>query len=107
MTGPDSGGEPAPSPLAAAEAPKSPSPPGFFDHARSPTVVSTALRVAVVVGTVLTLINQGDALFGGGQVNVLKAVLTYAVPYMVSTHGAVTARLRLMSGPVAAGPGIA
>lgn len=49
--------------------------------------------VAAVVGTVLNLINQGDALLDGGSINWLKIALTYAVPYCVSTYGAVSYRL--------------
>lgn len=49
--------------------------------------------MAAVIGTVLNLINQGDALFGGGSVNWLKISLTYLVPYCVSTYGAVSYRL--------------
>jgi len=49
--------------------------------------------VATVVGTVLNLINQGDAIFTGGRINWLKVALTYAVPYCVSTYGAVSYRL--------------
>jgi len=51
--------------------------------------------VALVVGTVLNLINQGDALFGAGAVNWLKIGLTYVVPYCVSTYGAVSYRLSM------------
>ena len=47
--------------------------------------------VAIVVGTALNLINQGDAIFGGGAVNYLKLALTYAVPFFVSCHGALSA----------------
>ncbi|MBI1196242.1 MAG: hypothetical protein GC203_00090 [Phenylobacterium sp.] len=54
-----------------------------------------ALAVALVVGTVLNLINQGDALLRGGDLHYGKLILTYLVPYAVSTHGAVMARLRL------------
>jgi hypothetical protein len=36
--------------------------------------------VALVVGTVLNLINQSDALFGAMPVNWFKIVLTYFVP---------------------------
>ena len=46
-----------------------------------------------VVGTILNLINQGDALFEGGHVNLAKIILTYAVPYCVATYGAVSYRL--------------
>jgi hypothetical protein len=51
--------------------------------------------VALVVGTILNLINQGDALLGDREVSVLKLVLTYAVPYCVATYGAVSLRLRV------------
>jgi hypothetical protein len=54
--------------------------------------------VALLVGTLLNLINQGDALLGHGRVNVLKLLLTYAVPYCVATYGAVSYRLRLDAG---------
>ena len=49
--------------------------------------------VAIVVGTILNLINQGDALFGAAQINWIKIALTYLVPYAVSTYGAVSYRL--------------
>jgi hypothetical protein len=52
-----------------------------------------SLYVAVVVGTILNLINQGDAMLAGGAINWAKIVLTYAVPYLVSTYGAVSYRL--------------
>ena len=52
-----------------------------------------AVAVALVVGTILNLINQGDALLAGGPLNWWKIALTFAVPYCVSTHGAVMARL--------------
>jgi hypothetical protein len=48
---------------------------------------------AVVVGTVLNLINQGDALFAGRHIDWIKAALTYLVPYFVTTYGAVSFRL--------------
>lgn len=50
--------------------------------------------VALVVGTVLNLINQGDALLGVSPINWLRLVLTYFVPYVVYTYGAVSARMK-------------
>lgn len=50
-----------------------------------------AAIVAVVVGTALNMINQGDAILGGGSVVIWKAALTYVIPFIVSTHGALTA----------------
>lgn len=52
-----------------------------------------ALIVALTIGTLLNLINQGDALIAGRALDWLKIALTYIVPYCVNTHGAVTARL--------------
>jgi hypothetical protein len=56
-------------------------------------ILRRALTVALIVGTVLNLINQGDVVFGHAPVNWLKLALTYVVPFFVSTHGAVSARL--------------
>lgn len=49
--------------------------------------------VALIVGTILNLINQGDVLFSGGDVSLAKMILTFAVPYRVATYGAVSYRL--------------
>jgi hypothetical protein len=62
-------------------------------YAISAGVPRRAAIVAAVVGTVLNLINQGDALISGDTVNWLKVVLNYVVPYCVSTYGAVSYRL--------------
>ena len=51
-----------------------------------------SLYVALIVGTVLNLINQGDALLG--LADWLKLILTYCVPYVVCTYGAVSYRLK-------------
>jgi hypothetical protein len=51
--------------------------------------------VALIVGAILDLINQGDTLFSGGQLNWTKRILTFAVPYCVATYGAVSFRLSL------------
>lgn len=53
-----------------------------------------SLCIAIVVGTVLNLINQGDALLAGAEISLPKVLLTYCVPYGVSTYGAVTAKMR-------------
>ena len=36
--------------------------------------------ITLVVGTILNLINQGDAIFGGMAINWTKIVLTYIAP---------------------------
>jgi hypothetical protein len=62
-----------------------------------------SLYVALVVGTVLNLVNQGDAILATGHVSWVKIVLTYCVPYAVCTYGAVSSHL--VSREFAAHPG--
>jgi hypothetical protein len=57
-------------------------------------VPKRSLIVALVVGTILNLINQGDALVAGARLNLTKLILTFVVPYAVATYGAVSYRLR-------------
>jgi hypothetical protein len=64
-------------------------------YALSDGVPSRSLRVGLVIGALLNLINQGDVLFGDAEVNWLKMVLTFAMPYAVSTYGAVSFRMNL------------
>jgi hypothetical protein len=64
-----------------------------FRYAITDGVPRRSFYVAIVVGTILNLINQGDALFGAAPINWIKIVLTYFVPYSVSTYGAVSYRL--------------
>ncbi len=49
-----------------------------------------ALRVALVVGTILFLINQLDVVLGGALTALVaaKIALTFVVPYSVSTYSA-------------------
>ena len=52
-----------------------------------------SLRVSAVVGTALVAINQGDLVLAGGlpAVSISKVLLTYSVPYLVSTYASVAA----------------
>ncbi len=49
--------------------------------------------VALVVGTILNLINQGDVLWSDASLDYLELGLTYVVPYLVASYGSVTAQL--------------
>ena len=52
-----------------------------------------AILTAVVVGTILLIINQGDLLIAGMMPPLYKVCLTYCVPYLVTTWGALTVKL--------------
>ncbi|MBT4443534.1 MAG: nitrate/nitrite transporter NrtS [Oceanospirillaceae bacterium] len=53
-----------------------------------------ALLTACVVGSILTTINHGDAILDGNYPHPLKVILTYTVPYCVTTWGAITGKLQ-------------
>jgi len=52
-----------------------------------------AVLTAIVVGTILLIINQGDLLMAGITPPLYKVCLTYCVPYLVTTWGALTVKL--------------
>jgi hypothetical protein len=56
------------------------------------TVYLSALKVALVVGTLLLLINQYDALFDNTEIRWFSAILTYCVPFVVFLLGQKDAR---------------
>ncbi|MGH7333251.1 MAG: nitrate/nitrite transporter NrtS, partial [Candidatus Rokuibacteriota bacterium] len=55
-------------------------------------MLGRSLRVALVVGVVLTVINQGDTLLLGSWTAALlwKVPLTFMVPFCVATWGALS-----------------
>jgi len=60
-------------------------------------MLGRSTAIALVVGTVLVAINQGDVLLGGRFTSAMiwKVPLTYAVPFLVATWSAlVTSRVR-------------
>ncbi len=65
----------------------------FAALAFSPMVRGRAMRVALVVGLLLALINYGDKLIDMSLTSrdLLKLLLTFLVPYGVSTWSAVQA----------------
>jgi hypothetical protein len=54
-----------------------------------PEHLRRTVRIALVVGTILTLINQADVIAGGDATTVtwLKAGANYLVPFIVSNLG--------------------
>ena len=57
-------------------------------------IVTNALRIALIAGTLLNLINQGPQVLHGNSVDWPRLALTYVVPYVVSTISAVKVRMR-------------
>ncbi len=65
----------------------------FLTIALSQRVLPRAIRVALIVGTILALINHGDKMLPVSMtsLDLAKVILTYFVPYSVSTWSAVGA----------------
>ena len=76
--------------------PPAPEVPGFLALALTRGVVLSALKITLVVGSILALINHGAAIlelnFTRGSL--LQIMLTYMVPYSVSTYSSVRALQR-------------
>jgi len=66
----------------------------------APCVIRRALLTALVVGLILTAINYGDAILTGqlSQAQALRMVLTFFVPYCVSTYSSASAIQNLKAG---------
>jgi len=71
----------------------------FFRSLVNPKLAPTAAKVALVVGSILFVINHGSALAKGDmdRSRWLSAGLTYFVPYMVNIHGQHSSRQRQQS----------
>lgn len=68
----------------------------FAQALRDRKLAPTALRVALVVGSLLFTINHGAALAKGemNRTRWLSGLVTYLVPYSVSIHGQNSSRSR-------------
>jgi hypothetical protein len=63
----------------------------FFRFAADTRTVAMSAKVALVVGTVLALINYGDRIFLHYDMRAadwIKLAVSYCVPYCVATYGA-------------------
>ena len=66
----------------------------------SRSIVLRAIKVSLVVGTTLNLINQGDILVNLDiqNLSLLKFFLTYLVPYSVTTYTATAMKIEFQIG---------
>ena len=66
-----------------------PSPPPLSQLAFGDGTPKKALLTSLLVGTILIAINHGDFIMEGHWPSYLKVLLTYCVPYCVTTWGAI------------------
>ena len=70
--------------------------PSIFQLAFGGGTPRKALGTAAVVGTVLVAINHGEVILAGMDPEIHKIILTYCVPYLVATWGAVTGKQSML-----------
>ena len=68
----------------------------FIHLAISQSSLANAIKISLIVGLILNLINQGDRLFDleYAQIDYLKFFLTFLVPFLVSTYASTTTKLQ-------------
>lgn len=57
-------------------------------------IMLSALKVALVVGSLLNLVNQGGNLISGGPINLTQMLLNFVVPFCVSSYSAARNEMR-------------
>ena len=72
----------------------------YLKIATEKRIYKRSLLVSMVVGSLLTLINQYNSLFESGlsDLNYLKVGLTFIVPYLVSTYSAIMSKVSFSPG---------
>jgi hypothetical protein len=58
----------------------------LWNAATQTRIALTALKIAIVVGIFLNIINQGPRLLDGDGVNWLQVALNFVVPYCVASY---------------------
>lgn len=53
-----------------------------------PRIVASSLRIALVVGLALNVINQGGALLDGKPISLGHALMNFLVPFCVASYSA-------------------
>lgn len=67
----------------------------FTKTALSRHIVLNAFKIAMVVGTLLNMVNQGDSMLRGGTISWLYFIFNYLVPYCVASYSATKNEIEL------------
>ena len=66
----------------------------FLEVATEPHIVRAAIKVSLVVGTVLNIINQGGRVLDDLPLSWLHVGMNYLVPYCVASYSAARNEMR-------------
>jgi hypothetical protein len=72
----------------------------YFTILSDKELIIKSLKIALIVGTLLNIINQSEILIALDFANIdyLKSLLTYMVPFMVSSYTAVSMKMKFKIG---------
>ena len=72
----------------------------YCEVALSSNILNRAIKISLIVGTLLNLINQGENIFtlNFENLNIAKLLLTYFVPYGVTTYTATAMKMEFHIG---------
>ena len=72
----------------------------YCEIAVSKSIVLRAMKVSLIVGSALNLINQGDLLMSLDiqELHLVKFFLTYLIPYSVTTYTATAMKIEFQIG---------
>ena len=65
-------------------------------------ILIKSFKIALIVGTILNFINQGDKLIALDfeNINHLKSILTYTIPFIVSSYTAFSIKMKFKIGDI-------
>ena len=66
-------------------------------------IILNSIRISLIVGTILNFINQGDKIISVNleSINYFKVILTYCIPFMVSSYTAISMKMKFKIGEIA------
>lgn len=71
---------------------------GVLHLVLKPRIVWSALKVSMVVGTVLKVVNNGDHFWMNHPMNLWQALLNFVVPLCVSSYSAARNQVQIARG---------
>ena len=65
-------------------------------------IILKSFKISIIVGSLLNIINQGEVIFSFDfeHIDYIKSLLTYAVPFLVSSYTAVSIKMRFKIGDI-------
>ena len=65
-------------------------------------ILVKSFKIAIIVGTLLNIINQSEVIFALDYLHIdyIKSLLTYAVPFLVSSYTALSIKMKFKIGEI-------